>query len=196
MHSHGTDRSHVGPEIVQKFLQSLIYFCPCISLRTIWGQKIWRWVDITSLHWASSWTIGGVFLRFPFPTVEVIAYGHPHWDLGASQILGLWDFKEDPLMPCAWQLQGSIYFPGLLSFSYVLPHTWSCLCPLFSSCPLSHPDNTQLLSPMIILFHILSGTEASSLGPSFLFNFLGSVGCIMGTLFIWANSHLSVSIYH
>jgi hypothetical protein len=37
---------------------------------------------------------------------------------------------------------------------------------------------------MIMFFYILSRIDASSFGPSFLFNFLGSVGCILGTLYI------------
>jgi hypothetical protein len=41
-----------------------------------------------------------------------------------------------------------------------------------------------------------SRIEASSLGPSFLLNFLWSVGCIMVILYFLANIHLSVSIYH
>jgi hypothetical protein len=46
------------------------------------------------------------------------------------------------------------------------------------------------------LFHLLSGIEASSLGPSFLFNFSGSVGYIVGILYFLANIHSSVSTYH
>jgi hypothetical protein len=46
------------------------------------------------------------------------------------------------------------------------------------------------------LFLLLSGIEASSLGPSFLSNFLGSVGYTMGILNFMADNYWSVSTYH
>jgi hypothetical protein len=46
---------------------------------------------------------------------------------------------------------------------------------------------------MIILFPHLSGTEASTLWPSFLLSFIWSVSYIVGILSFWANIHLSVS---
>jgi hypothetical protein len=55
------------------------------------------------------------------------------------------------------------------------------LAPLFPSPPLSLPRSFLLLLPMIILFSLLSRTEASSFGSSF---FLG---------FIWSGSY-TVSI--
>jgi hypothetical protein len=46
------------------------------------------------------------------------------------------------------------------------------------------------------LLSLLSEIEASSFRPFFLFNFLESVGCIIGILYFMANIHLSVSKYH
>ena len=48
---------------------------------------------------------------------------------------------------------------------------------------------------MTILFLLLSEIQACSLGPSFLFNFFGSVECIMGILYFMANIHLSVTAH-
>jgi hypothetical protein len=49
---------------------------------------------------------------------------------------------------------------------------------------------------MVFYVKNLSGTEASSLGLFFFFNFLGSVRCILGILYFLANIHLSVRTYH
>jgi hypothetical protein len=49
---------------------------------------------------------------------------------------------------------------------------------------------------MIILFHILSGIEASLLRLSCLLNFLRSVGDILDILYCFTNIHLSMSTYN
>ena len=51
-------------------------------------------------------------------------------------------------------------------------------------------------SSEIILFPLLSGMEAPSLGPSFLLNFIMSVSCIMCIRYFLTNSYLSVSAFH
>ena len=51
--------------------------------------------------------------------------------------------------------------------------------------PLSIPAPFLHLPLMTILFLLLSEIQSPSLGPSFLFIFLGSVGCIMGILSLW-----------
>jgi hypothetical protein len=49
---------------------------------------------------------------------------------------------------------------------------------------------------VIILFHILSRIEVSTLGPSVLLSFIWSVSCVLGILNFWANIHLLVNMYH
>ena len=69
--------------------------------------------------------------------------------------------------------------------------------PSWSSHPfLSHSGLSFPLPVMTILFLLLGGIQTSLLGYSFLFTFIGSAGCIMGSLYILAKIHLSVSIYH
>jgi hypothetical protein len=43
---------------------------------------------------------------------------------------------------------------------------------------------------------LLSGFQVSTFGPSFLLNFLWSMGCIIGILNFWCNVQVSVSLYH
>ena len=139
------------------FPQFLLCFYPYISFRQ---EQFWRWVGSTipplvalSIYWR--WSLLGILAK-------VI----PHWVLGASYI------SLFPLPPL--QLYISIHSPGSLGFSpvcspYLIP-------PPF--CPpsfLSHPDPFLLLPPVIILFLLLNGTEASSLGPLFMLNFIKSV---------------------
>jgi hypothetical protein len=51
------------------------------------------------------------------------------------------------------------------------------------------------LSPYL-LFSLLSRTETSTLGSSFLLRFIRFMSCIMGILNLLANIHLSMSTYH
>ena len=80
-------------------------------------------------------------------------------------------------------------------YSLTLHHTWS-----WPPYPLTFPSSMQvacsLCLPWLFCSLLLSGIEASSLGPSFLFNFFGSVGYIMCILFFMTNSHWSVSTYY
>jgi hypothetical protein len=61
-----------------------------------------------------------------------------------------------------------IHSHGYLGFFPVFCHISSChyfdLRPAFSN-----PDPSLLLPPLIILFTLLRGIEASTLGPSFMF---------------------------
>ena len=86
------------------------------------------------------------------------------------------------------------------SFSWPSSHL-SCLSPcLILNLPISClpllPHSFLPLSLMTILLSLLSEMQASSLEPSFLFSFFGSVECIMGILYFMANIHLSMSICH
>ena len=88
-----------------------------------------------------------------------------------------------------------LYFPGLLNFSPVSFHIQSYPL-LFSSLPFSQPGPAFPLSPMIILFPLLSEIEASTLWFSFFLSFIWSVSYIMGILSFWTNIQLSVNTYH
>ena len=66
----------------------------------------------------------------------------------------------------------------------------------FSPPPPSHTGPSLPLPSVIILFPLLSGIEASTLGPSFLLSFMWSVSYMTNILNSMANAHLSVSTYH
>jgi hypothetical protein len=93
--------------------------------------------------------------------------------------------------------------PGSCIFPFILLVLWTSLLsppvpdpdPLFHSPTFSHPGPSFPLPP-VILFPYLSGIKACSFGPSFLFNFLLSVSCIIGILYFLANIHLLVNTYH
>jgi hypothetical protein len=99
-----------------------------------------------------------------------------------------------PSYPC--QLQISIHSHSHLSIS-----------PVFSSIdpehppPIPHPIPSPIQFPlsicllMTILSPLLSEIQASSLVPSFLFGFFGSVEHSMNILCFMANIHLQVSTY-
>lgn len=94
------------------------------------------------------------------------------------------------LYPVAAYFHSYCWYSGFLS---CLSHT--CSCPLFLFFyPV--PQNSLLQHSMSLLFPILSEIEGSTLGDSFLFNFLESVEYIMGVLYFLDNMHLSVNIYH
>ena len=115
--------------------------------------------------------------------------------LGSLCIPGVWDFLLVPLCPPPntaanfYPLSGP---PGLLS---CLPHNWS-FPTLFLPPPISHLWFSLPLPPVVILFPLLSRTEASTLGPSFLLSFIWPVSCIMDILNFWANIQLLVNTYH
>jgi hypothetical protein len=71
------------------------------------------------------------------------------------------------------------------------PGTFPCLSlclilpPYFSCPPFSYTGSSLPLPPMTILFPPLSEKQTSLLWPTFLFNDLGNVGCIMDTHKFW-----------
>ena len=84
-------------------------------------------------------------------------------------------------------------FLGFRASLLLSSNIWSCFpFPL----PHSHPGPSLPLTPVIIFFPLLSGTEASSLGPFCLLYLLQSVGFILGILCFLANIHLPVNTYH
>jgi hypothetical protein len=131
----------------------------------------------------------------------------------------LWIWSLQVLSPLCWvfQLMSSLLGPGILLVSWHLdilmatPRSPSPMftplfnflifytSPLFPSTP--DPDHLLLLSPknlpplpfIIILFPLLSRTEASTLWSSFFLSFIWSVCCIVCILSFWANIYLSVS---
>jgi hypothetical protein len=60
----------------------------------------------------------------------------------------------------------------------------------------SAPHFVYVSPPMGIVFPLLSRTEVSTLGSSFILSFMWSVNCILGIPSFWANIHLSVSTDH
>ena len=143
--------------------------------------------------------------------------------LNQGTMPNLWIWSQQVLPPLCgvFQLMSSLWGPGRLLLSWHLglsgcypqfpiPH---CYTPLFnfltlctsppsppipdSPFPSSLPPKfLPLLLPLIILFPLLSRTEASTLWSSFLLSFMWSVSCIMGIPCSLPNIHLSVSTYH
>lgn len=110
-----------------------------------------------------------------------------------SQFPGLWYFLEGSPTSHSLRLLISIHSLGLLAFSPVpSPIIWSCSC-----FPLHSPLSPRSLPPSASCDHLLlRRTEASSLGYFCLLHFLLCVGCIQGSLYFLADTHLSMSTYH
>ena len=68
--------------------------------------------------------------------------------------------------------------------------------PIF--CPHSHflPSPSLLIHPVIILFPLLSRTEAFTFYSFFFLSFIWSMSCMVGILSFFPNIYLSVSTYH
>ena len=130
-------------------------------------------------------------LRFRLPTVWHFRLGHPH----------------ESWTPLTFQVSGSFYgcpcpaSPGAAHFNSFSSHLMASHpsplitdhAPPFTFPPLSQTGSLLPLPPMILLFHLLSGIEASSHGSFFLLNFLRSMDCTMGILSFLDNIHLSVN---
>jgi hypothetical protein len=170
--------------------------CPCISFRQ---EQLW--VKILEMGgWPHPSIKGCVYpldmvsTGFPFPLLDISANVIPtgSWEplafLASGTFLWLPPVSHPPL------LHTPVQFPDPLYFSPVSSHTCSCSLslpsPLFLLSP-SHP-----LPPVIILFPLLSRTEASTLLSSFFLSFMWSVNCIVGILSFLPNIHLSVRTYH
>ena len=176
--AHPRDGSHVSPVNGWPFFQSLFYFCPCISFtqEQLWVQSFIGSLVSTSLYWGPVWlkevidsgSISPFWIWLPTLCPETFLY--PRY-LGVSR------------SPLPLLLHISTHSPCSTSFYHVSPSTWSCPS-LSSPHHLSHPVPSLPLTLLIILFLFLSGIEASSLGPSFLFNFLGPVGCTKSILYL------------
>ena len=108
-------------------------------------------------------------------------------------------------LPCSLGLF-SIYLQFPIPYCYIFLFNFLSLCtsllpiPIpysapsyFLPPPLSLPDFSLPLPPMIILFPFLSRTKAFTLWSSFFLNFIWSVSCIVGILSFFHNIHLSVS---
>lgn len=125
-------------------------FCPCISFRwkTILAQNFWDVWVAPSLNWGSCLSTGGDLFRFYLPTVGHLGYviQIESWEPLRSLCLGF--SSGSPLIPNPTLLNISIYSPVPLVFSPVYPHPLSC--SLYPSPPLSHPESSLPLPPMII----------------------------------------------
>ena len=135
--------------------------------------------EILKVGWWAYASIGGSVcwsLQIPSSHCWKFQLRSPPLYPGSSHIPGLWDFLE--ILP--WFLE-AVYFHSfscLLGFSPVSP-PYQILPPSPTS-PSSIPPSASCS-----YFVPLSVIEASSLGPSFLLNFLEFVGCIMGILYFW-----------
>jgi hypothetical protein len=100
-------------------------------------------------------------------------------------LVNSWRFPQSPISWCCLliffllALRASVLFPfpipDQVSLSLLLPPTQSTFSPRSL-----HP------SPLVIAFlSLLSGTEASLLGPFSLLSFWSSVDCILGILYFF-----------
>lgn len=80
-----------------------------------------------------------------------------------------------PAKPHLWQLQISIHSSG--SLSCLFTHLILMTLPLF------YPISPLPLLPMTILFPLLREIQAPSFRPYSLYNFFGSVGCMISILY-------------
>ena len=118
----------------------------------------------SSLNWEPYLsTMDGLF-RVYLSYLGYFGYYH-HYVLGASYIPVILEFLVVPLPILSLLLPISIHSPGFLDFSHnsSIPESSPILAPLL--CPTQDPPS---LPPVIILFPLLSGMEASTLWPSFL----------------------------
>ena len=105
------------------------------------------------------------------------------WHLGLSVCYNLF-----PILNCYTPL-----FNFLTFYTYLPSPPIPYSSPVFSI-PLFSPSNVLL--PFIILFPLLSSSEAYTLWSSFLLSFMRFVSCIMGIPHSLLNVELSVGIHH
>ena len=190
----GWNGLHGGAFSGWSFLQSLLhflfyFFVPVFpldrdnsrskSLRCVGGSipplrampSYWRWsLQVLSPH---CWVFQ--LMSLPFCPGSFL---HP-WHLGLSS-----RYASSPSHTATYFYSSS--WPSGLVLSL----------PLYTLPPFSHSGPYVPLPPMIILFPVQSGFEASTLWPSFLLSFIWSEGCIMIILRFGANINLWVSAYH
>jgi hypothetical protein len=144
----------------------------------MWGQRFCRWVGVL-IH---------PLEVMPGYTRWSLRALYPHF-LGISARGTLIDFLNPP-RPQVFGMSQRSNFPSpplspLSQLSLYLPHSHPN-----PPHPLSYAVPSLLPPLMTVLFPLLSETQASSLGPSLLFSFFGSVDCSMGILYFMANIHL------
>jgi hypothetical protein len=88
-------------------------------------------------------------------------------------------------------IQNSVWFWWL--FMGWIPR-WGSLWIFIPS--VSAPNFVSVTLSMGILFPILRWIKVSTLWSSFFLSFMCFINCILGILSLWANIHLSVSVYH
>jgi len=164
-------------------------FCPCISFRQEQFQvKNFEMVGGLILQ------LGAVPIYWRWPVQILSPFVWVFLVISCGESL-------EPLLPGFWDFLVAattvIYFFPFSWPSVLLSHPCPNLIPppSFPSPPLSLPCRFFPLPPVIILFPLLRRTDASTLWSSFFLSCIWFVGCIMGILSFWANSHLSVSAY-
>ena len=108
------------------------------------------------------------------------------WDGSPGVAVPGWPLLQPRLLVSAFPLDRSNsglkfwrWVSDPLYISSISSHTW--FCPSFPPPPsLFLPSSCHPPFPLIILFPLLSRTEASTLWSSFLLSFMWSVNCILG----------------
>jgi hypothetical protein len=125
---------------------------------------------------------------FQGPAIQQIhSFNHFHcysihnWESLTSQVSGtLWRIPLNIRPPEVDCFHSFCWPSGLQSFSPTQYQIMSASSLNPGPCPLSHSGPSRLV---IAFFSFPSGTEAYSLGPFSLLNFLSSVDCILGILY-------------
>ena len=134
------------------------------------------------LHWGSCPATAGGLFWFHIPNI------------GESEL------RSTSLISVHLLYCGTLCHPGEAptsspqSLAHLHSLSWPCShlsCPSPHLIPNPHSSPHSLHLPlMTILFPLLSEIQASSLVPSFLFSYFGSVNYSMGILYFMANIHL------
>jgi len=170
--------SHVGTVTTGPFIQYMLHFFPVLYLNRNIGigpQNFKVRLLPPFLQWGPCLTTGAIF------SVSI----NSHWIGSSARNLGiLFHPRSLRLSTVCLTNTYSQMFPFILLVIWLLLwllHTWSC--SFSPSSPLFLQYCSPFLSPVIMLFPLLSQIKSSSLETSFLYNTLGCVGFIMGILY-------------
>jgi hypothetical protein len=168
------------------FLQSLLHLYISFRQDKFWVKSFVSGLVSLSFHWGSCWL------------QEVASSGSPL--LRSSALTsGNLPYPRSLELPRDSSLPTPNLTPNSCRFPFILLTFWASLLSLSAPDPASSSPPPVLslpLPPMTILFPPLSVIQISMSGPSFLFNFFGSVGISWVFCTYWANIHSLVSTYH
>ena len=142
-----------------------------------------------SFHWRPCMATEGGMLRLHVFPVRHLGKDYPHAFQRTFPKPGLrWLGSLGHV--CSPQLQINIHTPGPLGNFHGSSHTWSW--PTISPPTLYHPGSSFLCLTWQLL-PLQCRIQAFLLRFSFIFNFIVSMGCVMGIQYFLANIHLSLS---